>query len=330
MKNFKDKHITRKAYARLGLMGNPTDALGGSALAVTIQDLWAEATLEPSKKIRFIEPVEEQPDWKNLDALLHTIHTIGYYGARRLILALIHRLVHYYRDRGEKIDIENFTLSWKTIIPTRVGLGGSTALLTSTLRVLMEHANLQIPLLDQVDIVLRTETDNLKIPAGPIDRVSEVFEGLTFYEVKENGRLEVERLDPKSLPPLFVAINETSSEGTEVFHSNLRERFLARDPAVLNGIQQQTALARKTRDLLKSGRGNEIGPLMNENYDIRSSLVKLNPHHAIMVERARQAGAYAKFAGSGGTIVGTCDLQKMNHVLEALRGYGYRAFQPVI
>ena len=34
--------IIRKAYARLGLMGNPTDAIGGSGLAVTIDDFWAE------------------------------------------------------------------------------------------------------------------------------------------------------------------------------------------------------------------------------------------------------------------------------------------------
>lgn len=322
--------ITRRAYARLGLMGNPTDALGGSALAVAIQDLWAEATLEPSERIRFIEPVEEQLDWENLDALVHTINTMGHHGGRRLILALIHRLIGYYRKHGEKITIENFTLSWKTIIPTRVGLGGSTALLTSTLRVLMEHVKIEIPLLDQVDIVLRTETDDLKIPAGPIDRVAEVFEGLTFYDVRKDGSLEVERLDPKSLPPVFVAIDGLSSEGTEVFHSNLRERFFAGDPAVLEGIQRQTALARQTRDLLKTGRGDEIGPLMNENYDIRTSLVKLNPYHSIMVERARQAGAYAKFAGSGGTIVGTCDPQKMNHVIEKLRGYGYRVFRPAV
>src|SRR5208283_2674088 len=101
-------------------------------------------------------------------------------------------------------------------------------------------------------------------------------------------------------------------------------------PAVLQGIQRQTALAHKTRDLLKLGRGNEIGLLMNENYDIRTSLVKLNPYHAVMVERARKTGAYAKFAGSGGTIVGTCDPQRMNQVLETLRSYGYRAFQPLI
>jgi glucuronokinase len=43
---------------------------------------------------------------------------------------------------------------------------------------------------------------------------------------------------------------------------------------------------------------------MDENFEIRRSIMDLAPGHVRMVETARRAGASAKFAGSGGAIVG--------------------------
>ena len=189
---------------------------------------------------------------------------------------------------------------------------------------------LDIPKNEQVEIILRTETDELGIPAGYNDRVAQVYEGLTFYKLDTKNQLHVESLNPKVLPPLFVAINQSSSEGTEVYHSNLSTRFQSDDPVVLDGIKQQSELTRKCRNLLKLGKGNEIGPLLNDNFNIRKNLIKLNPKHEEMVEIARKAGAYAKFAGSGGTIVGTCHPNDMDKVLESLRNHCFTAFQPQI
>jgi glucuronokinase len=50
-----------------------------------------------------------------------------------------------------------------------------------------------------------------------------------------------------------------------------------------------------------------------------------------MVERARRAGATAKFAGSGGAIIGTYPDQPTLHRLEAeLGNIGCRVIQPVM
>ena len=69
---------------------------------------------------------------------------------------------------------------------------------------------------------------------------------------------------------------------------------------------------------------------MNRNFAIRQSLTNLNPDHVRMIETARAAGAAAKYAGSGGAIVGTCPPDQMDKVIDALQKQGYRAFQPVI
>ena len=69
-------------------------------------------------------------------------------------------------------------------------------------------------------------------------------------------------------------------------------------------------------------RGHEIGPLLNENFDLRRRLYKLSQGNIDMVEAARDCGASAKFTGSGGAIVGTyadeAMFQKLKACLEPL------------
>ncbi len=322
--------IVCHAYPRLGLMGNPMDAVGGAAVSVTFRDFEAEAVLEPAESIRFVEPEVERPEWDSIEALERHVTRLGHYGGRRLMSALLVRLARYARERGLAIPERGFSLTWRSTIPPRVGLAGSSALLTASLRAILQHWALDISLLDQVEIVLSTERDELKIPAGPQDRVAQVFEGLVFLEPDAQGRLAVETLDSGALPPLFVAIDESSSEGTEVFHSDLRGRYERGEPAVLEGRRRQSELARQCRDLVKAGCGAELGALMDENFAIRRRLTRLNPRHEQMVDMANAAGAHAKFAGSGGTIVGTCEAEKMDKVLERLRAAGYHAFRPAI
>ena len=324
-----EQSIHCRAYARMGLMGNPGDALGGNAIGVVIRDLYAEARLTPSDSLKLQEPAIEHPDWSDIDAMRDYVIRRGYSGGRRLMMALLFQLHSYLQKINISCDYPTFCLTWHSIIPNRVGLAGSSALITAALRTIMQYWKLEIPLIDQVQMVLKTETDSLGIPAGPLDRVAQVYEGLTYFEPDNKGFVQVERLPLEALPKLFVAIDESSGEGTEVFHSNLRAKFLSGDPEVIAGVKELSQLARQARDLIVAGKGNEIGPLMDQNFDVRNRLIQLNPRHIRMIESARKVGAHAKFAGSGGAIVGTCEEVNMNAVLEHLQQNGYRAFSPV-
>ena len=63
--------------------------------------------------------------------------------------------------------------------------------------------------------------------------------------------------------------------------------------------------------MLLDGRGREIGPLLNENFDLRRRLYQISQGNIDMVETARDCGASAKFTGSGGAIVGTYEDEPM-------------------
>ena len=49
---------------------------------------------------------------------------------------------------------------------------------------------------------------------------------------------------------------------------------------------------------------------MDDNFNIRRSIARLNPYHVKMIETARACGVSAKYAGSGGAIVGVCESDK--------------------
>jgi glucuronokinase len=75
----------------------------------------------------------------------------------------------------------------------------------------------------------------------------------------------------------------------------------------LAGIKRWADLAQQARDLIVAGRGRDIGPLMDANFDLRASLITISPGNRALVETGRKLGAAVKFAGSGGAVVGSYD-----------------------
>jgi glucuronokinase len=89
--------------------------------------------------------------------------------------------------------------------------------------------------------------------------------------------------------------------------------------------------AETVRELLMSGRGDEIGPWLDRNFDRRRSIYKIAQANIDMVERARSVGASAKFAGSGGAIVGAYTDEAMyERLVKAFEGTGATVIMPTI
>src|SRR5262249_32653307 len=126
-----------------------------------------------------------------------------------------------------------------------------------------------------------------------------------------------ERLDAALLPPVYVAHHETLGEPTEIFHNNIRDRFNRGDEQVVGAMRTFAGLAAQGRDALLAGDAARLASLMNTNFDTRRGIYRLPSWQIDMVETARAAGASAKFAGSGGAIVGTYQDEAMFERLRA-------------
>jgi glucuronokinase len=166
--------------------------------------------------------------------------------------------------------------------------------------------------------------------------VIQAYEGVVFMDFAEEhferqGHGEYEELDPANLPPLYVAYSTQLSEGTEVFHNDIRGRFNRQEEDVVAAMTEWADLTQKTRDLLVAERGNEIGTLLDRNFDLRQSVYQLSEGNLAMVEAARSVGASAKFTGSGGAIVGVYEGEEMFTALrEKLEMQGAQVIKPEI
>ena len=86
------------------------------------------------------------PVFDSLEELYSTTRWRGYYGGIRILQALIVRLIDHCRENGSELENRNFTIEYESTIPLRLGMGGSSAIITAALRALCQYFQLDIPL----------------------------------------------------------------------------------------------------------------------------------------------------------------------------------------
>lgn len=303
--------IRTQAYARAGLIGNPSDGYFGKTIALIVRNFRAEVTIYESPRIEIRGGHRDRLHFAGLEEFLADVQMNGYYGGVRLIKAAIKRFSDWCRDHAIVLD-RSFTIEYDTDVPVRVGLAGSSAIVTATMRALMAFFRVEIPAPVLPGLILSVELDELGIGAGLQDRVIQVYQGVVYMDfdkgyMTEHGHGRYEPIDAALLPPVFVAYHDNLAEGTELTHNDLRSRFNRGEPAVLEAIKTWAGMAESARDLLLAGRGAEIGPLLNEAFDLRASLIRISPGNMELVGRGRKLGASTQFCGSGGAIVGVYD-----------------------
>jgi len=322
------------AYARAGLIGNPSDGYFGKTISVIVRDFAAKVTMYESPDLEIVPSFQDRFKYASMQELREDVKSQGYYGGIRLMKATIRKFLDHCEAHDIALPDQNFSIRYRSTIPIRVGLAGSSGLVTATLQALMEFYEIEIPKPVQANVVLSVETDELGISAGLQDRVIQVYGGCVFMDfdretMEQTGAGRYEELDPAQLPHLFMAYHTELAEGSEVFHNNIRERWLEGDADVVQAMADFAGYAQEARDLIVAGRGAEIGPLLDQNFDRRQSISNLDPRNVDLVMRARSVGAHAKFAGSGGTIVGVYTDEAMYaRLVEAYADTDTKIFKP--
>jgi glucuronokinase len=332
--------LTRKrAYARAGLLGNPSDGYNGKTISFSVRNYWAEVVLYEWDAVEIVLADNDRAKFQSVTELARDVRLHGYYGGIRLIKATIKRFVEYCQLRGLPLHDRNFSIRYQTNIPRQVGMAGSSAIITATLRCLMEFYGIEIPIEAQPTFVWLVEFEELRIGGGMQDRVIQVYEGLVYMDFDLARKRTVdgytcydyERLDPVLLPPVYLAHHDSLSEPTEVFHNNIRERFDRGEEDVVAAMRTFARIAADGRAALLAGDAERFARLVNENFDTRRRIFKLAQWQIDMVEVARSCGASAKFAGSGGAIVGTYkDAAMLDRVRTALGAIGSKTLVPMV
>lgn len=331
--------LRRRAYARAGLVGNPSDGYFGKTISFTLKNFWAEVVLYEWEDVEIVLSQEDRSRFRSVKELAQDVRSHGYYGGVRLVKATIKRFVEFCERNKLTLHDRNFSVRYQSNIPRQVGLAGSSAIIVATLRALMDFYGIEIPKQVQPSLVLSVESGELGIAAGLQDRVIQIYGGLVYMDFAKDHMTEqmglqcgvYEPLDPTLLPPLYIAYSSEDSEPTEVVHNPLRARFHAGDPAVVAAMLKFAALAALARDAIVQRDTSRLSALIDENFNTRRSICQLAPKHVEMIEVARRAGASAKFAGSGGAIVGTyADDATFERLRQDLCAIGCQVIQPVL
>jgi glucuronokinase len=301
--------VERHAFARAGLLGNPSDGYFGRALSVVLRNFHATVTLEESADLRIEPDPQDAEVFPTLQSLVESVARQGYYGGARLVKAAIKTFADHCARHGSILPAQNFTARYQSSIPRQVGLAGSSAIVTATLRALLAFFDLEIPREQQANLILSAETEELGITAGLQDRVAQVYDGLTYMDFSKDrmdrlGHGAYEPLDPGLLPALFVAYHPGPAKVSGQVLNDLKHRWERGDPEVLGTLERIAALASRGREALLQGDRERFASLMNENFELRRCIMRIDERDLAMVETARKLGASAKLTGSGGAIVG--------------------------
>jgi len=328
--------IKEKAHARAGLVGNPSDGYYGKTISVIVKNFRAEVVLYEWPELEIILSRQDRCQFSSLAGLIEDVRLHGYYGGLRLVKAAIKKFGEYCERHDMPLPAQNFSIRYDSNIPRQVGLAGSSAIITATMRALVKFYGVVIPREVLPSLILATEVEEIGIAAGLQDRVVQVYEGVVYMDFDEKvmrtqGYGRYEPIDPDLLPKLYVAYRTDLSEPSEIFHSNLRQRFLSGDPDVIHAMSTIAGYAAQARDCLLRRDYDALADLMNKNFDMRRRIYNLSPRNIRMIELARSLGASSNFAGSGGAIIGTYKDEAMYERLrQAFRQEQCDIFKPTI
>ena len=328
--------IQTQSYPRAAIIGNPSDGYNGKTIAFVFSNFSARITLYESPELEIIPSALDLSIFSDMKHLADHVNFSGYYGGIRLLKAMIKTFYEYCVEENISLPDKNFTMRYFSDIPQRLGLAGSSAIITAGLKALSQFYGVKIEAHTLANLILSVEINELGISAGLQDRVAQAYEHPVFMDfdkefMDKHGYGRYSLLDPDKLPAFYIAYMRDQSEGSEITHNNLKARYLSGEPAILDAIEEWASLSSQMKSCIESGQLEEIPALIDRNYDLRENLLSIKKEYSNMVKLARKIGASAKFTGSGGAIIGTYQDETMYQVMKInFKKAGIDLIKPII
>jgi glucuronokinase len=324
--------VTGRAFARAGLLGNPSDAYGGKAIAVSIFERRASVHLEPAEDFAIANtPAGDALRCADLAEALTIFARDGCSGPSSLLRAALKRFAeHALCDLAPDDPRGRFHMRLESDIPFQVGLAGSSAIVIAALRALAQWFGIELDAFDQAELALAAEVEDLGIAAGPMDRAIQAYEGALVMDFGgPRTRTSYRALDPASLPPLFIAWDPRGGEHSGSVHADVRRRWQDGDPEVHAAMALFAELVDEGLACLEDGDTSGFRRLADRNFETRAGLFAIAERDRALVEIGRAAGAGVKLCGSGGAVVGVLEEAALYaKVAPVYAAAGFESLQP--
>ena len=242
---------------------------------------------------------------------------------------LSHQLPDEYVERifdALGIAERNWRIDVLSDLPFGKGLGSSAAVAVAMVRAFDEELELGLDDGRINSIAFATEQLAHGTPSGVDNTLATYAQPMLF---RNDGELQFEPIEASEVAPLVIAWGDETGKTNEQV-AGVRERY-ERAPAHFEALfDEMDALACEGADLLRSGRYEELGLLMNLCQGLLNAIGVSTPGLESMISLARASGAVgAKLtgAGGGGSIVALCP-DRTAEVRTALARAGYRVLVP--
>lgn len=307
--------------ARVALVGNPSDGCYGKAIAMTAATLRARAVVFPSEQLEVRPGRVDAPIAGSLESWPEPAGCDGGHDVGRFIESLFSVLREYCRAAGIEVPSGHFRVEYESSIPSRVGLGETSAILTATLRAVLAHCGIRLPRTTQGHLVWEAERRERGMAVGPGAAVAQAYEGLVYMDFGRDwmerwGYGSYARLDARLAGSVYVAYRADPARAEGRAGIPLAERWRAGETMAEAAMSTLAGLTVAARQALLDGEREEFHELINANLDLRMRMGAVAEADAEMVRVARAAGASANLAGSGGAIAGLFDGPHMLRRLE--------------
>jgi glucuronokinase len=328
--------IDSRAFARAGLLGNPSDGYFGKTISLSIKNFGAHILLYQSPELVIEQQEADANSFRNIYHLKETVSLIGYNGGIPIIKAAIKKFCDYCDENNIRLANKNFTIRYRSTIPRQVGLAGSSAIIVATLKALMQFYKVDIPLHILPNIALQAETQEMGINAGLQDRVIQCYEGCVHMDfnkaqIEEHGYGVYTPIDPNLLPQLYIAYKTDLGKVSGKVLNEIRSKYDKGDAHVIATLNTIASLADQGAEAIKAKDYGLLGELINANFDNRCKIMTISDSNMELINTARNCGAPASFTGSGGAIIGTYqDDDMLKKLIYSLKKINARVIKPYI
>lgn len=326
--------IDSRAFARAGLLGNPSDGYFGKTISLSIKNFGAHILLYQSPELVIEQQEADANSFRNIYHLKETVSLIGYNGGIPIIKAAIKKFCDYCDENGIRLANKNFTIRYRSTIPRQVGLAGSSAIIIATLKALMQFYNVEIPLYILPNIALAAEAQEMGINAGLQDRVIQCYEGCVHMDfnkaqIEKHGYGVYTPIDPALLPKLYIAYKTDLGKVSGKVLNEIRAKYDKGDKHTIDTLTTIANLADEGAIAIKNGDHGLLGELINANFDNRCKIMTISDSNMQLINTARGCGATASFTGSGGAIIGTYqDDEVLKKLIYNLKKINARVIKP--
>jgi len=287
-----------KSPTRVDLAGGTLDCwplflMVDQAITTNVSvSIWTKAVLEPRESSQIllrIRDLDYEKEFRNLDELLQS---------KDSELDLIRRHVAYWRPKT------GFTLETSSESPIGGGLGGSSSLCISLIKVFSQWLNIKMSLNEIVILAGNIEAQILKKPTGTQDYFGALSHGLNAIHYTPAGpRLEQMAVDVSVLNQQLTLVYTGKPHHSGLNNWAVLKSALDGEPKTRKALQDLKVVADEVYQVCQRGEWSRLTELFRREYHARVALSEgfSSPEIRRLEEVVLKAGADAvKICGAGG------------------------------